>query len=832
MKSKKVLCLIVLTLCSILLSSKQGYAEVFDWPVPGYTTLTTTYYYSSGNPHSCRYWCDGKPAGIDIAVPSGTQIKAPADGVVQSLANLGNTSFGKYFEIKHDDGNITLYAHLSEFKVYNGQRVYRGDVIALSGSTGNSTGPHLHFEMSNYDTYRYYFDPNYPEPDNTINPGLRMLNTTKYAKAFTLTSGRYTGVYTNSNLTTRVSANAWTGENDEDWITGVGRNSSGVLYARISYPVGSSRQTAYVNLHDVFVPGNVNEEPKTAVVKSKALYKRKNSGQNSDYWIDAGDTVYLLTKDDGWYQVMYPITGYSYWRIAWLPESEYNRIMPSPVTIKYTFKNGTVGTSYSDWVSASNGTYPYTWTKASGSLPPGLSLSSSGTTATLSGTPTQAGTYNFALKVTDKNGNTAINLFTIIIEPKTLAISYTFKNGTIGTSYSDYVTVSGGTSPYTWKKSGGSFPSGLKLTYSGTKATLSGKPTKAGTYIFTLKVTDKNGVSESKAFRVIVTKATINGTLTAGMRGVSYTGMLIATGGTSPYKWTISKGSLPSGLKINASTGKITGTPTKAGTFSFTVKVTDKNSIAATKAFTVKVTSTTINGTLTAGIRGVSYTKTLTATGGTSPYTWTISKGSLPTGLKINASSGRITGTPTKAGTFSFTVKAKDKNGITATKAYTVKITEASSKTSQPEQATTKTTTPPVESLPETDTVNTPSVAVPVPGEDQTETLTELQNNGTAGFAVTLNVASEDIVASHDGKDSDLVTVKADNALKFILGNLSADVSAITVYIDDNAVEGVTVEDNSFTLPAEMVHDDFKVGVKAQSGDIELESEELYIISE
>lgn len=665
---------------------------------------------------------------------------------MQSLANLGNTSFGKYFEIKHDDGNITLYAHLSEFKVYNGQRVYRGDVIALSGSTGNSTGPHLHFEMSNYDTYRYYFDSNYPESDTTINPGLRMLNTTNYAKTFTLTSGRYTGVYTNSNLTTRVSANAWTGENDEDWITGVGRNSSGVLYARISYPVGSSRQTAYVNLHDVFVPGNVNEEPKTAVAKSKALYKRKNSGQNSDYWIDAGDTVYLLTKDDGWYQVMYPITGYSYWRIAWLPESEYNRIMPSPVTIKYTFKNGTVGTSYSDWVSVSGGTSPYTWKKLSGSVPPGLKLTYSGTRATLSGTPTNAGTYTFTLKVTDKNGYKTTKTFTIVIEPK-IIISYTFKNGLAGASYSDYVSVSGGASPYTWKKSSGSFPTGLRLTYSGTKATLSGKPTKAGTYIFTLKVTDKNGVSESKAFMVIVTKTTINGTLTAGMRGVSYTGMLIAMGGTSPYKWTISKGSLPRGLKINASTG-------------------------------------------------------------------------------------RITGTPTKAGTFSFTVKAKDKNGITATKAYTVKITEASSKTSQPEQTNTKTTTPPVESLPETDTVNTPSVAVPVPGEDQTETLTELQNNGTAGFAVTLNVASEDIVASHDGKDSDLVTVKADNALKFILGNLSADVSAITVYIDDNAVEGVTVEDNSFTLPAEMVHDDFKVGVKAQSGDIELESEELYIISE
>ena len=116
MKSRKFIGLIALVLLVIFFVSGQSFAEEFGWPVPGHTTITTTYYYSSGAPHSCRYSYNGKPAGIDIAVSTGTEVLAPAAGTVQSLANLGNRSFGKYFEIKHNDGTITLYAHLSELK--------------------------------------------------------------------------------------------------------------------------------------------------------------------------------------------------------------------------------------------------------------------------------------------------------------------------------------------------------------------------------------------------------------------------------------------------------------------------------------------------------------------------------------------------------------------------------------------------------------------------------------------------------------------------------------------------------------------------------------------
>lgn len=129
----------------------------FAWPVPGYKTITARDTYpSSGKKHSCRYYLGGKACGIDISVPVGVKIYAPAGGIVQNKAFKSN-GFGYHFEIKHDDGTITLYAHLSDYSyVSNGKRVNKGDLIAKSGNTGNTTGPHLHFEMSNKDPYQYY----------------------------------------------------------------------------------------------------------------------------------------------------------------------------------------------------------------------------------------------------------------------------------------------------------------------------------------------------------------------------------------------------------------------------------------------------------------------------------------------------------------------------------------------------------------------------------------------------------------------------------------------------------------------------------------------------
>lgn len=87
-------------------------------------------------------------AGQDLAVPTGTQIRAAADGVVVSvLPTSSSGGYGNYTCISHGNGLATCYAHQSQFLVTKGQTVKRGQVIGLSGSTGFSTGPHLHFEV-------------------------------------------------------------------------------------------------------------------------------------------------------------------------------------------------------------------------------------------------------------------------------------------------------------------------------------------------------------------------------------------------------------------------------------------------------------------------------------------------------------------------------------------------------------------------------------------------------------------------------------------------------------------------------------------------------------
>lgn len=95
--------------------------------------------------------CDGlyKPGehkGIDFGCPIGTEILASDDGYI-IFTGTNPKTYGQYIVISHGNGYVTYYAHLSERKVKQDQHVEKGEVIGLSGSTGNSTGPHLHFEV-------------------------------------------------------------------------------------------------------------------------------------------------------------------------------------------------------------------------------------------------------------------------------------------------------------------------------------------------------------------------------------------------------------------------------------------------------------------------------------------------------------------------------------------------------------------------------------------------------------------------------------------------------------------------------------------------------------
>ena len=118
---------------------------IFEWPLPGDFSITSPFGYRTDPITGEVSFHDG----VDIAAPEGTAILAAADGVVVTANRTDSWggSYGYYVKIRHDETYETLYAHCSEVLVKAGQEVEQGDVIALVGSTGNSTGNHLHFEV-------------------------------------------------------------------------------------------------------------------------------------------------------------------------------------------------------------------------------------------------------------------------------------------------------------------------------------------------------------------------------------------------------------------------------------------------------------------------------------------------------------------------------------------------------------------------------------------------------------------------------------------------------------------------------------------------------------
>jgi CSLREA domain-containing protein len=165
-----------------------------------------------------------------------------------------------------------------------------------------------------------------------------------------------------------------------------------------------------------------------------------------------------------------------------------------------------------------------------------------------------------------------------------------------------------------------------------------------------------------------------NPSLPNGRAGVAYSQTFTQTGGAGTVNFTVSAGALPTGLTLTGDV--LSGTPTVSGTFNFTVRATDQNNCMGERAYTLLLhppcTTITVNpATLPNGTVGTAYNQTLTASGGTAPYTFAVTAGSLPGGLTLT-SGGALTGTPTASGSFNFTVTATDNTGCTGTRAYNV----------------------------------------------------------------------------------------------------------------------------------------------------------------
>ena len=349
-------------------------------------------------------------------------------------------------------------------------------------------------------------------------------------------------------------------------------------------------------------------------------------------------------------------------RVAWFVDGVAGiPLAPAPLSLgsDNTPSVAHVGTAFSHSFSALGGTAPYSWTLSAGALPDGLSLSNAGV---LSGIASTAGTSTFTLRVTDAVTQTLSLPVELTVDPYAISSSPILARGSVGIAYSITLSVAGGTAPFAWTLDSGTLPAGLTLSSSGI---VSGTPTAAGSSSFTLAVTDANGLvtTQAASLRVVNLAITTPATLPGAVISVPYSLPLTATGGVAPIAWSWFSGSLPAGFTLD-NAGVLSGAATTAGTFTFTVRAMDEDDVAVEKIFTLTVHSSfqlPVVQPITPPVTtvGTSYSHFIAALNYPSRF---IVSG-LPAGLRLNPTSGEITGRPSVAGVFNLQVRAANTAG-------------------------------------------------------------------------------------------------------------------------------------------------------------------------
>jgi large repetitive protein len=342
----------------------------------------------------------------------------------------------------------------------------------------------------------------------------------------------------------------------------------------------------------------------------------------------------------------------------------------------------------------------YRWEIVNGALPPGLSMSSSGL---VSGTPTAAAQTQPWVWVHDltaseggpswcagDNHSERQFVFTVVgggspapappPPPQQPALQITtgsLPSATAGTAYTATLSASGGGN-VTWTVSAGSLPAGVAL---GSNGVLSGTPTGAGHYTFTVRVADSSR-SASKQFElVVVEKLTASAPAAQTWEvGRPLQISIDAKGGTPGYRWKID-GALPMhtgfvGDKSNGATSFLQGVPGEAGTFPIVLTVTDASGASAQVTVTLNIAPKLQIATIAVGRAqvGKRYRLALVTRGGVGATKWALAAGSLPSGLTLNAETGVISGKARRTGRFRFTLVVTDALGAKAAMTYSLTV--------------------------------------------------------------------------------------------------------------------------------------------------------------
>jgi large repetitive protein len=343
-----------------------------------------------------------------------------------------------------------------------------------------------------------------------------------------------------------------------------------------------------------------------------------------------------------------------------------------------------VGTTYSQTFSFNGGATPWSGYQVT-NLPAGLSVTAStANSVTVSGTPTQAGSFSLNVSATDSSiGNgpfTVGQAFTLAVAGPTLSLTPAagVLTAPYGAPYTLSFTASGGIGGYSYTQ-GGSLPPGLSFS----AGSVSGTPTTPGSYAFSITATDTGSTGIGAPFSIIQnytldvpspTIAVTPASLPGGTAAALYTQTINASGGVSPLTFAVSSGSLPAGLTLSSG-GNLAGTPTEVGSFTFSITATDTNGQSGSRSYTLVIAAPTLALTPATGSFNVAYggtaSQSFIANGGNGPYSY-VASGSLPAGVTLNTSSGALSGSSIAVGTYNFTITATDTGTSGAGAPFTV----------------------------------------------------------------------------------------------------------------------------------------------------------------